>query len=119
MTAEINLSRINPYKEQKISVIGEFGAAIFDDTKEWTQKVTVHKGKVEELDQDHVKTIPDLEGEASILKSEQPLKLELEHFVHCITTNSKTETPADEAIEIMKILMAAEESIEKKKIIVL
>lgn len=115
VTAEINLSRLSPFKEQKISVIGEFGSVLFDDTKEWTCKVTTHKGRVEELDQEHVKTIPDMEGEASILKSEQPLKLELEHFIQCIATNSKPATPADEAIEIMKILMAAEESMEKKK----
>jgi len=114
-TAEINVSRLNPFKEQRIYAIGEFGSAIFDDTKEWTNKVITHKGKVEELDQDHVKTTPDIEGEASILKSEQPLKLELEHFVHCVKTNSKPETPADEAIEIMKILMAADESASKNK----
>lgn len=119
ITAEINLSRLNPFKEQKISAIGEFGAVVFDDTKEWANKVITHKGTVEELDQEHVKTVPDFKGEASILKSEQPLKLELEHFVHCVATDSNPETPADEAIQIMEILMAADESIAKKKPITL
>lgn len=115
ITCDINLSRINPFKEQKLTVIGDKAAAIFDDTQEWTRKLTVHKGRLEADDHDHIKAIPDFQGEATVLKSEPPLKLELAHFVECVSTGRAPHTPAHEAIEIMKILIAAEESIQKNK----
>ncbi|MCB1213005.1 MAG: Gfo/Idh/MocA family oxidoreductase, partial [Chlamydiia bacterium] len=41
--AVIHNSWLHPYKEHKLSVVGERGMAIFDDTKIWTEKLEIQQ----------------------------------------------------------------------------
>src|ERR1700730_9479932 len=42
VAARIHVSWLNPYKEQKLTVVGSYDTAIFDDRVDWTDKVLVY-----------------------------------------------------------------------------
>ena len=41
--AHIYVSWLNPFKEQKLTVVGSEGMAVFDDTKPWNEKLVVYR----------------------------------------------------------------------------
>ncbi|MEM9659013.1 MAG: Gfo/Idh/MocA family oxidoreductase, partial [Planctomycetota bacterium] len=43
LRAHVHVSWLNPFKEQKLTVVGSAGMAVFDDTKPWDQKLTFYR----------------------------------------------------------------------------
>ena len=43
LRAHIFVSWLNPFKEQKLTVVGSSGMAVFDDTKPWGEKLTIYR----------------------------------------------------------------------------
>ena len=41
--AHIQVSWLNPFKEQKLTVVGSEGMAVFDDTKPWAEKLLLYR----------------------------------------------------------------------------
>lgn len=107
--AHIHLSRLHPFKEQKLVVIGSKAMAVLDDTQDWGQKLTLHAAThVKDGSQVHahrgdIHPIP--------LEKAEPLKLECQHFLDCIRTGQAPHTPAREAILGLEILEATDRSL--------
>jgi UDP-2-acetamido-3-amino-2,3-dideoxy-glucuronate N-acetyltransferase len=110
--AFITLSRLSPFKEQKLTVVGTKGMAVFDDTLGWDRKLTFFNNTVTQEDPDHFSIQHDRIGTPAILRSSEPLKTELAHFVACLQERVKPHTPARDAIEILSIINAAHQSIK-------
>src|SRR5690606_29197183 len=83
-------SRLNPYRERRLTVVGTKGMAVFDDGEVWERKLAVYNHTVwrdsgqwafttEEADY-----VPVAEG--------MPLTRELEHFIHCVQTREEPRT---------------------------
>jgi len=111
--ATIYLSRLNWQKEQKLVVIGDKGAAVFDDTKPWDQKATFYKNYAEPQGKGFT-LHKDFEGEGEPLKPEEPLRLELEHFLESILHHRQPLTAGRDAIKVIQLLVAADESLKKQ-----
>lgn len=104
--ARIFLSRINPYKEQKLMVVGDRGAMVFDDTQAWPEKLVIFDTPFPTNDS------PELLG-PSIgtpinLSPAEPLKLELVHFISCIRHGKMPRTSGQDALDILSIIQAVE-----------
>ncbi len=81
MHAHIAASWLSPFKEQKLVVVGETGALVFDDVRPWPEKL---------MRRDQAVTLTDAGPTAAggeprfvDLVAEPPLTREIRHFVQC------------------------------------
>lgn len=97
-------SRLNPYRERKLTVVGTKAMAVFDDVEPWDRKLAVYRHAVWQdsgqwaFTTNEPSYVPVHEG--------MPLTRELEHFIHCVATREEPRTGGDEAIRVLKVLTA-------------
>lgn len=104
-TAGVFVSWLNPYKEQKLSVIGTKAHAVFDDAASWDRKLALY---------DH--RIVNRDGIAQAVKAEpifvhadqrEPLREECAHFLDAIAQGTAPRTDSQEALRVLALLEAA------------
>ncbi len=110
----VYLSRLYYQKEHKLVIIGEKGAAVFDDTKPWTHK-TVFYNNYAEVQGDSFWLHKDANGEAQPLTPAEPLRLELQHFLEAIAEGRQPLTPSEHAIKVIHLLNAADASLQQQQ----
>jgi UDP-2-acetamido-3-amino-2,3-dideoxy-glucuronate N-acetyltransferase len=112
--AHIFVSWLHPYKEQRLVVVGDQKMAIFNDVAPYGEKLQLYPQRVE------------FDGTLPILKKEdaefiehantEPLREECAHFLECMKSRNKPLTDAKSGIEVLKVLHACQESINKNGI---
>jgi predicted dehydrogenase len=97
-------SRLNPYRERRLTVVGTRAMAVFDDVEPWERKLAVYRHAVWQDSGQWAFTT----NEPSYVPIAQgmPLTRELEHFIHCIQTRERPRTDGEEAIRVLRILTA-------------
>ncbi|MBZ9809994.1 Gfo/Idh/MocA family oxidoreductase [Mesorhizobium sp. BR1-1-9] len=97
-------SRLNPYRERRLTVVGTKAMAVFDDVEPWERKLAVYRHAVWQDSGQWAFTT----NEPSYVAVGQgmPLTRELEHFIHCIETRAEPRTSGEEAIRVLRILTA-------------
>ncbi|BAB49857.1 Gfo/Idh/MocA family protein [Mesorhizobium japonicum] len=97
-------SRLNPYRERRLTVVGTKAMAVFDDVEPWERKLAVYRHAVWQDSGQWAFTT----NEPSYVAVAQgmPLTRELEHFIHCIETRGEPRTSGEEAIRVLRILTA-------------
>ncbi|GAB1582662.1 MULTISPECIES: Gfo/Idh/MocA family protein [Phyllobacteriaceae] len=97
-------SRLNPYRERRLTVVGTKAMAVFDDVEQWERKLAVYRHAVW---QDNGQWAFTAEEPTYIPVGEgMPLTRECQHFIHCIETRSRPRTDGEEAINVLRILTA-------------
>jgi predicted dehydrogenase len=97
-------SRLNPYRERRLTVVGTKAMAVFDDVEPWERKLAVYRHAVWQdsgqwaFTQNEPSYVPVKEG--------MPLTRELEHFLSCIEARETPRTGGEEAVRVLKILTA-------------
>ena len=97
-------SRLNPYRERRLTVVGTKSMAVFDDVEPWERKLAVYRHAVWQDSGQWAFTaneptyLPVGEG--------MPLTRELQHFIACIESRAEPRTGGDEAIGVLRILTA-------------
>lgn len=110
--AFISLSRLSPFKEQKVTVVGTKGMAVLDDTLPQDRKLTFFNSHVIQESPDHFSIHQDRVGVPELYEAQNPLDAEMTHFIDCIQHGKAPRTPAQEAIQILSIINAAQQSIK-------
>lgn len=97
-------SRLNPYRERRLTVVGTKAMAVFDDVEPWERKLAVYRHAVWQDSGQWAFTT----NEPSYVAVAQgmPLTRELEHFIQCIDTRAEPRTSGEEAIRVLRILTA-------------
>ena len=97
-------SRLNPYRERRLTVVGTEAMAVFDDIEPWGRKLAVYRHAVWQDSGQWAFT----QNEPSYVEVEEgmPLTRELQHFIHCLDTREEPLTGGEEAIRVLKILTA-------------
>jgi len=95
-------SRLNSYRERRLSVTGTKGMLVFDDAEPWDRKLTLYRHEVWRED-DHW-SFKSVDPEYVPVEEGMPLTRELEHFLHCIETRETPRTDGREAISVLRIL---------------
>ncbi len=113
VAAHVNVSWINPFKEQKLVVVGEKGMIVFDDCEEWGNKL-IHYPHVIEVTQD-LPNIQKADGVAVEVEQSEPLKDECLHFLECIDARETPRTDGEEGLRVLKVLNMADRAIESKR----
>ena len=111
--AHIHVSWLHPFKEQRLVVVGDQGMAIFDDQLEWERKVQIFAHSVAWV---NGRPEPDkADAEPVALVPKEPLRRECEHFIDCVKNGTPPLTDGNEALGVLKVLEAAQQSIESGK----
>lgn len=97
-------SRLNPYRERRLTVVGTSAMAVFDDVEPWERKLAVYRHAVWQDSGRWAFTA----NEPAYVDVEQgmPLTRELEHFLRCVETREPPRTGGGEAVAVLKILTA-------------
>lgn len=107
--AHIFVSWLHPYKEQRLVVIGSKQMAVFEDSRA-ENKLLLFDKRIE------LKNGAMEAGKPQItpvsFSSEEPLKLECQHFVDCIRDRSVPRTPGEEGVSVLQVLQACQRSLQ-------
>jgi UDP-2-acetamido-3-amino-2,3-dideoxy-glucuronate N-acetyltransferase len=107
--AHIFVSWLNPFKEQKLTVVGTKGMVVFDDTKPWGEKLNLflnhvtwngNKPIANQVTPTNIDPLP-----------QEPLKQECLHFLECCEKRTTPRTDGHEGLRVTKVLEAAQISL--------
>ena len=100
--AHVAASWLSPFKEQKLVVVGETGALVFDDVRPWPEKLMRRKQAVSLTGAGPIAS----GGEPRFidLPPEPPLTREIRHFVQCCQTRDTPLTGIDESLRVQRVL---------------
>lgn len=118
-TAHIHASWLDPHKIRQFTVVGSKKMAVFNDM-EATEKLKIYdKGVDKMVDKNSYEaflTVRSGDIVAPKINIEEPLKRECMNFLDCIKSKRKPLTDVDNGIEVLKILEAAQKSLDKNGI---
>lgn len=108
--AHVFVSWLHPVKEQKLVVVGDRGMAVFDDRQPWDTKLMLYRHEVTWRD-GTPEPVP-ADGEAVALAQSEPLRRECQHFLDSVAANSRPITDGPEGVRVLRVLDAAQRSLE-------
>jgi predicted dehydrogenase len=112
--AHIHLSWLDPHKVRKTTIVGTNKMAVFDDT-EATEKLKIYNNHAEvPTIRNYGDSIQVRFGDILIPRVDmsEPLKLECQHFLECVQTRATPLTDAADGLRVVRILEAAQRSME-------
>lgn len=109
--AHVYVSWLNPFKEQKLTVVGSKGMVVFDDTKSWKEKLVMHTDYLTWAD-GQVPTPSKVRGELVEVPESEPLRDECAHFIQCCAQRTTPRTDGREGMRVLAVLQAAQRSLE-------
>jgi UDP-2-acetamido-3-amino-2,3-dideoxy-glucuronate N-acetyltransferase len=109
--AHIFVSWLNPFKEQKLTVVGSSGMAVFDDAKPWGEKLVVYRQYLT-WKNGQVPTPNGRLAEPIVPAEAQPLLRECEHFIECCSERRTPRTDGREGLRVLRVLQAAQRSLD-------
>ena len=108
--AHIFVSWLNPFKEQKLTIVGSKAMVVFDDKAK--DKLVIYSHKVR-WHRDRNPEAQKAEGKPINFSKREPLMREARHFLECIKKRKKPKTDGKEALNVLKILDACQRSMYK------
>jgi UDP-2-acetamido-3-amino-2,3-dideoxy-glucuronate N-acetyltransferase len=111
LRSHIFVSWLHPFKDQKLVVVGDRKMAVFDDTQPWEEKLLLYPHEIKWKDQMPVPSKAEPEHVNSIPEKE-PLRLECEHFIHCMATGQTPRTDGQEGLQVLRVLNASQHSLD-------
>lgn len=112
LKAHAMASWLHPVKEHRLTVIGEKGGLVFDDSLPWEQKLMHYENRIEWAD--GKPTAQKGESKAIAVKEAEPLKAECEHFLAAIG-GAAVLTDATEGLSVLEVLTTAEKALREKR----
>jgi UDP-2-acetamido-3-amino-2,3-dideoxy-glucuronate N-acetyltransferase len=110
--AHVFVSWLHPFKEQKMVVVGERKMAVFDDTKPWSEKLLLYPHQISW--QNNVPVPEKAESEPVEVPQTEPLLEECRHFLDCLATGRRPLTDGQEGLRVLKVLNAAQKSLDRQ-----
>jgi len=115
VAAHIFVSWLNPFKEQRLVVIGDKGMLVFDDTKPVDDKLVFYPHTINWKDG---LPVPDRADGAAIDISAswiEPMRAECNAFLSAMKTGLRPITSGEEGLRVLRIIETSQRSIEMKE----
>jgi len=109
--AHVFVSWLNPFKEQKLTVVGSHGMVVFDDTLEWDKKLMLYRHQIAWQD-GIVPTAGKVVGEPVQVVTSEPLRNECIHFLECCSHRRQPRTDGKEGLQVLRVLAMAQSSLD-------
>ena len=110
--AEVCVSWVHPFKEQKLVVGGTKGMLVFDDTLPLEQKLKLYKHNYSRNGKNIV--TEKAEPEIVVLDPIEPLKAECQHFMDCIKDRQQPRTDINEGMAVVRMLQLAQKGLDNE-----
>jgi predicted dehydrogenase len=113
--AHIHLSWLDPHKVRKTTIVGTHKMAVFDDT-EASEKLKIYNNHAEvPTIRNYGDSIQVRFGDILIPRVDmsEPLKVECQHFLECVHKRSTPLSDAYDGLRVVRILEAAQQSMEQ------
>ena len=111
MKSHIFVSWLHPFKEQKLVVVGDRKMAVLDDIKPWSEKLLMYAHSIEW--KNNLPVPHKADPEKFDIPENEPLRLECEHFLECITEGKQPLTSGDEGLRVLRVLNACQRSLDE------
>lgn len=109
--AQISVSRVHPFKEQRLIVVGDRGTIVFEDTNANPDRKLVIYPQTREAGD--LYAVPPGDGKAIQVDRHEPLGMECRHFLECIRDDRHPFTDGREGADVVAVLEAAARSIHR------
>jgi predicted dehydrogenase len=114
--AHLHVSWLDPHKIRKTTVVGDKKMAVLDDTAA-TEKLRIYDKGIDFTPSygDYGESLSIRIGDISIpkLDMKEPLKVECQHFLDCITKGAEPLTGGEQGHKVIQILEAADQSLRE------
>lgn len=110
LRAHIFVSWLHPFKVQQLVVVGDKKMAVFDDTLPWEDRLLLYPHEIRW--QGNVPIPSKAEPERVHTQQAEPLRLECEHFLGCMTHGLTPLTDGREGLRVLSILNASQRSLD-------
>lgn len=100
--AHIEVSWLNPFKEQRLVVVAEDAMVVFDDQADWPGKLQIYRHRAQIVD--GVPVLEKAEAEAVALEPGEPLRNECTHFLKFCQSGETPYTDGKEAMSVLRVL---------------
>ena len=110
ITVLLNSDWMCPYKEHRFSIIGTKGSLIFDDIREWDDKLYFNPSTIKS--DNAINLVPSTR---IIVKKNEPLKNELKVFIDAIQTRKSPITNYNEAIGVQTVMEMIENKLKNNQ----
>lgn len=107
-SGHIFVSWLNPFKEQKLTIIGSKKMLVFDDIQKEKLISYTHVIKNEK---DAPLTVEKDNGSPVKIDTGEPLKNEALHFLDCVKTRRSPRSDGREALRVLKVLSSAQKNL--------
>ena len=108
--AHIFVSWLNPFKEQKLSIIGSKAMAVFDDQAK--DKLVLYRHKVEWSENKNPEATKAA-GQIIRISNSEPLAEEAKHFIECVKSRKTPITDGENALKVLKVLDACQKAMHR------
>jgi predicted dehydrogenase len=115
ITAHLHLSWLDPHKERRLTVVGSQRMATFDDMV-LERKLTIYdKGFDESTDSwgEYITRSGDVTSPR--IPNAEPLRLECEHFVHCIRSGEQPSSDGRSGLRVVRVLEGLQRALEASR----
>ena len=109
--AHVFVSWLNPFKEQKLVVVGSRKMAVFNDLSQ-DQKLTLYDQRVD-VDQNQPMLCRG-ESEVIAIEAKEPLREECSHFLDCVRERKTPLTDGANGLAVLRVLEACQNSLGNK-----
>jgi predicted dehydrogenase len=115
ITAHLHLSWLDPHKERRLTVVGSRQMATFDDM-ELERKLTVYDKGFDEKADSWGEYITRSGGTSSPqIANSEPLRLEVEHFVHCIVSGATPRSDGASGLRVVRVLEGLQAALDRTR----
>jgi UDP-2-acetamido-3-amino-2,3-dideoxy-glucuronate N-acetyltransferase len=113
--AHIFVSWLNPFKEQRLVVVGSEGMLVFDDTLSVEEKLVLYPHTINWKDGAPVPVKADSQSIDLSAIWEEPLRAECRAFLSAMETGQPPLTSGEEGLRVLRILEISQHSLEEKE----
>jgi predicted dehydrogenase len=115
LSAHLHLSWLDPHKERRFTVVGSQKMATFDDMA-LEGKLTIYDKGFDEDARTYGEYITRSGDTYSPrIPAVEPLRLECEHFVHCVRTGQAPRSDGASGVRVVRVLEALQGSLESSR----
>jgi len=108
--AQLFVSWLHPFKEQRLVVVGEKQMAVFDDLAD--PKLLLYPHRIEWFKRAPI--IKKADGIPVPTEVREPLNEELKEFMACIESRRTPKTDAEEGLRVLQVIQQAQASLRQK-----
>lgn len=103
--AHLHASWLWPEVERRLTVIGSLGMLVYDEV---TQELVLHRKTIDD-------ELAHFDEGAELLYrgDDEPLKLELQHFIECCQTRSRPRTDGESGVAVVRVMEEAQRQLDE------